>query len=247
MIKTLTAVALLCVMTGTVPTVAAEGTYEYLVLATTRTSTLEREMNEAAEAGYRFQGVMGGDTAIGGSEVVAIMMRGSSSTGRFAYRLLATNRTSTMQEEMQEAGNEGYDYRGQTVFESFFGGEEVVVIMELDNDASPARCDFPNLDTAGGTDRGRATRVRARGSDRRADSVRRRRGRRDHAPGTTAVGEASDVGGCDGSRHPQMSRLMPRTDDRVRTIVRLAREWDAAHRRPPSAMPPLVEPDSAGP
>ena len=66
MIKALTAVALLCVMSGTVPTVAAEGTYEYLVLATTRTSTLEREMNEAAEVGYRFQGVMGGDTAIGG-------------------------------------------------------------------------------------------------------------------------------------------------------------------------------------
>ena len=123
MIKTLTAVALLCVMTGTVPTVAAEGTYEYLVLATTRTSTLEREMNEAAEAGYRFQGVMGGDTAIGGSEVVAIMMRGSSSTGRFAYR-------------------------GQTVFESFFGGEEVVVIMELDNDAPPARYEYLLLATS---------------------------------------------------------------------------------------------------
>ena len=136
------------VVTGTVPTVAAEGTYEYLVLATTRTSTLEREMNESAEAGYRFQGVMGGDTAIGGSEVVAIMMRGSSSTGRFAYRLLATNRTSTMQEEMQEAGNEGYDYRGQTVFESFFGGEEVVVIMELDNDASPARYEYLLLATS---------------------------------------------------------------------------------------------------
>ena len=76
------------------------------------------------------------------------MMRGSSSTGRFAYRLLATNRTSTMQEEMQEAGNEGYDYRGQTVFESFFGGEEVVVIMELDNDASPARYEYLLLATS---------------------------------------------------------------------------------------------------
>jgi len=113
----------------------AEGTYEYTVLATTRTSTMEREMNEAAEGGYRFQGVMGGETAFGGSEVVAIMMRGADTAGRFAYRLLATNQTSTMQEEMTDAGSEGYDYRGQTVFSSLFGGDEVVVIMERDNDA----------------------------------------------------------------------------------------------------------------
>ena len=113
----------------------ADGTYEYTVLATTRTSTMEREMNEAAEGGYRFQGVMGGETAFGGSEVVAIMMRGAGSAGRYAYRLLATNQTSTMQDEMSESGSDGYDYRGQTVFSSLFGGDEVVVIMERDNDA----------------------------------------------------------------------------------------------------------------
>ena len=148
MIKALTGVALLCVMAGTAATLAAQGTYDYQVLATTRTSTMEREMNEAAEAGYRFQGVMGGDTAIGGSEEVSIMMRGVSSGGRFAYRLLATAQTSTMQEEMQEAGNEGYDYRGQTVFESFFGGEEIVVIMELDNDAPPMSYEYLLLATS---------------------------------------------------------------------------------------------------
>ncbi len=127
---------------------AAEGTFEYRLLATTRTSTLEREMNEAAEEGYRFQNAMGGDTAFGGSEMVSIMMRDSSPAGRFAYRLLATNRTSTMQAEMQEAGDEGYRYRGQTVFESFFGGEEVVVIMELDNDAPPVQYDYLLLATS---------------------------------------------------------------------------------------------------
>jgi len=36
---------------------------------------------------------------------------------------------------MTDAGSEGYDYRGQTVFSSLFGGDEVVVIMERDNDA----------------------------------------------------------------------------------------------------------------
>ena len=135
-------------------------------------------MNEAAEDGYRFQEVMGGDTAFGGSEVVAIMMRGSTSAGRFAYRLLATNRTSTMQEEMQEAGGEGYRYRGQTVFDSLFGGEEVVVIMERDDDAPPgsvrlpSACNVADLDAADGIDRGGSARVRARGPHRRVDGVR---------------------------------------------------------------------------
>ena len=127
---------------------ATAGTFDYVLLSTTRTSTLEREMNEAAEDGYRFKEVMGGNTAFGGSEVVALMMRGSTPIGRFAYRLLATNQTSTMQEEIQEAGSEGYRYRGQTVFESLFGGEEVVVIMERDDDVPPAQYDFLLLATS---------------------------------------------------------------------------------------------------
>jgi hypothetical protein len=102
---------------------------EYRVLATNKTSTMQKEMQEAAEAGFRFGDVMGGDTAFGGSEVVVIMHRGGS-PARFAYRLLATNKTSTMQKEMQEAGDAGFEYRGQSVFKSTFGGKEVVAILE---------------------------------------------------------------------------------------------------------------------
>jgi len=125
-----------------------EGAYEYAVVATSRTSTMEREMNEWAEDGYRFQGVMGGDTAFGGSEFVAVMMRGAGASGRFAYRVLATAQTSTMQDEMTDAGGEGYDYRGQTVYSSLFGGDEVVVIMEQDNDAPLLRFEYLLLATS---------------------------------------------------------------------------------------------------
>jgi hypothetical protein len=48
------------------------------------------------------------------------------------YRLLAANKTSTLEKEMQAAGQEGFEYRGQTVFESAFGGREVALIMERD-------------------------------------------------------------------------------------------------------------------
>ena len=110
---------------------------DYRVLATSRTSTMERELNQAAEEGYRLGTVMGGETAFGGSEVVAVVER-CGSGGRYAYRLLATSKTSTMQEELQAAEAEGYHYRFQTVFETAFGGNEVVVILERDQD-SPIR------------------------------------------------------------------------------------------------------------
>ena len=119
---------------------------EYRVLATNKTSTMDKEMQQAAEAGFRFGGVMGGDTALGGSEVVVIMVR-DGNPGGYAYRLLATNKTSTMQKEMQEAGDAGYDYRGQSVFKSMFGGKEVVAILERAPDAKVVRYEYRLLAT----------------------------------------------------------------------------------------------------
>jgi hypothetical protein len=108
---------------------------DFRVLATNKTSTMQKEMNEAADAGFRFGGVMGGDTSFGGSEVVVIMSKAASAPSRYEYRLLATSKTSTMQKEMQEAGDAGFEYKGQSVFKSTFGGKEVVVILERDKDA----------------------------------------------------------------------------------------------------------------
>lgn len=112
-------------------------TVEYKLLATNKTSTMQKEMNEAADAGFRFGGVMGGQTSFGGSEAVVIMTRDSNqkNNSRFRYKLLATNKTSTMQKELQEAGDEGFEYKGQTVYGSTFGGKEVVVILERDTEA----------------------------------------------------------------------------------------------------------------
>jgi hypothetical protein len=91
------------VLIGDHETVAAQANVgiDYRVLATAKTSTMEKELNEGAEAGFRFQAVMGGDTAIGGSEVVAVMSRTGASKGRFRYKLLATSKTSTMEKELQ--------------------------------------------------------------------------------------------------------------------------------------------------
>ena len=122
---------------------------EYRVLATSKTSTMEKEINEAAEAGFRFQAIMGGETAVGGKEAVAVVSRTGESKGRFGYKLLATSKTSTMEKELQEAADAGFEYRDQKVFKSTFGGEEVVCILERDKDTvSSQRSQYKLLATS---------------------------------------------------------------------------------------------------
>ena len=113
----------------------AQDAISYRVVATNKTSTMQKEMQDAGNAGFRFAGVMGGETAFGGKEVVAVMQKSGASTSKFEYRLLATSRTSTMQKEMQEADDAGFVYVGQTVFESLLGGKEVASIFEKNADS----------------------------------------------------------------------------------------------------------------
>ena len=108
----------------------AQEAVEYRVVAANRTSTMQKELHTAGNAGFRFAAVMGGNTAFGGKEVVVIMQKAASSTERFEYRLLATSKTATMQKEMQDAGDAGFVYVGQTVFDTAFRGEEVVSVFE---------------------------------------------------------------------------------------------------------------------
>lgn len=126
--------ALITVLAMSIGARAADASFEYRILATSKTSTMEKELNEAAADGYRFSKAMGGKSANGGQEVIIAMAKDAAASrqGVRRYKLLATNRTSTMQKEMQQAANDGYAYLDQTVFESAFGGKEVAVIMELD-------------------------------------------------------------------------------------------------------------------
>lgn len=122
--------------------------FEYRLLATNRTTTMEKEMNDAAAEGYRFKEVISGDTFFGGSEALVVMIRPTEdySRGRFAYQLLATTKTTTMQKELQEAGDSGFEHVGQSVFKKTFG-TEVMVILERDNKIKPKLWDYKLLAT----------------------------------------------------------------------------------------------------
>jgi hypothetical protein len=103
---------------------------------------MEQELNAAAAAGFRLEAAMGGETAFGGNEVVLVMSRSREAPARYGYRLLATARTGTMQRELQEAADNGFHYRAQTVFETAFGGDEVVIILERDRDAAASHFEY---------------------------------------------------------------------------------------------------------
>jgi len=124
------ALTLLLILYGLAGAAPAEAQHTYKVLATARTSTMQSEMDQAGTSGYRFVAVMGGSTAIGGREVVVLMEKTEGDTMTYSYRLLATSKTSTLQKELQDAGDAGYSIVGQTVFESTFGGRETAAIVE---------------------------------------------------------------------------------------------------------------------
>jgi len=104
----------------------AQKSPEYQLLATSRTSTMEKEINDMAREGYQLAGTMGGDTHEG--EIIVTMRKSSEGDDkdRFQYKLLATQRTGTMERELQEAADQGYEYAG------VMARGEVMVILERD-------------------------------------------------------------------------------------------------------------------
>ena len=160
----------------TAPLLAQNRTYK--VLATSKTSTMQKEMQESGDAGYRFVAVMGGETAVGGKEVVVLMEKSDEHPGPYSYRLLATNKTSTLQKELQEAADAGFAVVGQTVFESAFGGKETAAILQkgVNGGVRPLRvqagCDVEDVDDGKRASRAGGCRIRGHWSHSRQDRHR---------------------------------------------------------------------------
>jgi hypothetical protein len=121
------------VLAGPDPVPAAEqeaARVEYRVLATSKTSTMEKEMNEAADAGFEYRGQTVFKSTFGGKEVAVILERDKAVEPiRYRYRLLATNKTSTMEKELRESTASGYEFIGMTIGKTLVGGEEIVSIL----------------------------------------------------------------------------------------------------------------------
>jgi hypothetical protein len=120
----LLAVCALCVAQN-----SKTGDQRYKLLATTKTSTMEKELNEAAAQGYRI--LVGSPTS--GKEMAIFLERAASPGEPYKYKLLATTRTGTMQKELNEAAEGGYRLLPRTMIakaQAIIGGVEIVVVLE---------------------------------------------------------------------------------------------------------------------
>lgn len=107
--------------------------YQYKLLATTRTGTMQKEMNEAAEAGYRLipSTMIAKKQLLGTVEIVMVLERPPTVRKQYDYKLLATSRTSTLQKEVTEAKEAGYAIVGMV------SRDENIVIMERERAFTP--------------------------------------------------------------------------------------------------------------
>ena len=100
--------------------------YKYLLLATVKTSTMQKEMDEASALGYRV--IVGSPTA--GGEMVLLLERQPESAKHYQYKLLATTKTSTMEKELNQAARDGYRLMPSTMIskEGMLSAEVVCVL-----------------------------------------------------------------------------------------------------------------------
>jgi hypothetical protein len=105
--------------------------YKYKLLATTRTGTMQKELNEVADQGYRLMPstMLAKAQLLGGVEIVMVLERPPAPNKRYEYKLLATSRTGTLQKEVTEATEGGFKVVGMV------SRGEHMVVMEREVDA----------------------------------------------------------------------------------------------------------------
>ena len=110
-----------------------EAPFKYKLLATTRTGTMQKELNEAAEGGFRLipSTMIAKAQLLGSVEIVMIMERPPQVSKQYEYKLLATSRTSTLQKEVTEAQTAGF------VIVGMVSRGEHMVVMEKEKNSTP--------------------------------------------------------------------------------------------------------------
>lgn len=112
------------------PAFPGEANPTYRLLATTRTSTMQAEMQQLADEGYSWLDQSVFESATGGKDIAVIMELDPSRNPppHDSYRLLATTRTSTMEKELKDAGAQGYHLLAFTAGKTA-SGHEIIAIL----------------------------------------------------------------------------------------------------------------------
>ena len=114
-------------------TTKAPSPYQYRLLATSRTGTMQEELNAAAREGFRLLPsiMVAKNSTFVGPEIALLMERPPKNQKRYKYQLLATTRTSTMQKEILEYLDYGFTVAGMV------SRGEHMVIMEQEIQENP--------------------------------------------------------------------------------------------------------------
>jgi len=99
----------------------------YLLLATTKTNTMEQELTDAANLGFRI--VLAAPSGVG---LLLLMERVATPPDVYKYKLLATTRVDTMDKELNEAARDGYRLLPRTIMpkQKLIGPPEIVSVTE---------------------------------------------------------------------------------------------------------------------
>jgi hypothetical protein len=101
---------------------------QYLLLSTNKTSTMQKELDEASELGFR---VKVGVSNCGQMEMVLFLERVAEPPNLYKYKLVATNKTSTMDKELNEVAREGFRLLPQSLMaKEGMLTKEIVGVME---------------------------------------------------------------------------------------------------------------------
>ncbi len=102
-------------------------TFKYQLLATNKTSTIEKELNEAARLGFRLlpDTLMSKENLLT-KEIVAVLEKTPRSEKQYEYKLLATSLTTTLQKEVFQAEADGFVLVGMVA-----RGENLVIMEKL--------------------------------------------------------------------------------------------------------------------
>ncbi len=120
---------------------------EFRFISTTKTSTFEEELNDWARQGFRFARLAKAldDLSVGG----LLAREEECEGGKYEYKVLATNRLSTMRKELEEAAAEGFEFRGITTEQKPppFAYPETIVVMERPVGETKRRFDYKLVST----------------------------------------------------------------------------------------------------
>ncbi len=136
------------------------GASEFRFVTTSKSTTMEKELNELAAQGFRVERV---SKSSYGDDIAALLVRNqaqstdarptddkSTAAARYEYKLLATRKASTLEKEIQEAAADGFEFRGLTSVIRLIPyslGNETIAVMERQVGATARRYDYKMLST----------------------------------------------------------------------------------------------------